>query len=195
MSVVRKMMLGAAGVALLASSIAPAYAGPRWGGGWGGGWGHRRDRDRVDAGDVLAGILIIGTIAAIASGSGEKKRRREEERRRERDEEWQRNRDTPNGESNNSESSNGDYQRGPSQITSEDDAVNACASAVEDRAGRAASVRDISDVQQQRDGWEVRGVVERRSGWRDRSADQSRFTCVVQAGRVTAIDFDGRSAV
>ncbi|MBD3773840.1 MAG: hypothetical protein IE921_09675 [Rhodobacteraceae bacterium] len=40
-----------------------------------GGWGYRRHRDRVDAGDVLAGVLIIGGIAAIASAASKSKQR------------------------------------------------------------------------------------------------------------------------
>jgi len=54
----------------LATALLPlaAEARPGWnGGGWGGrGW--HRDRG-IDGGDVLAGILIIGGIAAIASAA------------------------------------------------------------------------------------------------------------------------------
>ena len=55
-----------AAAAALALSATPALA-QVWGWG-GGGWGHHH-RDRVDAGDVIAGILIIGGIAAIASAA------------------------------------------------------------------------------------------------------------------------------
>jgi len=48
--------------------------------GWRGGW--RRHR-RVDAGDVIAGVLILGGIAAIADAASDSRRRdREGERRR-----------------------------------------------------------------------------------------------------------------
>jgi hypothetical protein len=38
---------------------------------------HWRHRDRVDTGDVLAGILIIGGIAAVASAASKSSRNRE----------------------------------------------------------------------------------------------------------------------
>lgn len=75
-----KFALAAAG---LASALLPlaAEARPGWnGGGWNrGGWGGRgwhRDRG-IDGGDVLAGILIIGGIAAIASAASNANRNRE----------------------------------------------------------------------------------------------------------------------
>ena len=43
-------------------------------GGWGG-WGHHRRRDRVDAGDILTGVLILGGIAAVASAVSKSKER------------------------------------------------------------------------------------------------------------------------
>ena len=41
------------------------------------GWRGYRHRDRVDAGDVLAGVLIIGGIAAIASAASNSSRNRD----------------------------------------------------------------------------------------------------------------------
>lgn len=40
---------------------------------WRGGWGHHHD-DGIDGGDVLAGLLIIGGIAAIASAASHSKK-------------------------------------------------------------------------------------------------------------------------
>ncbi len=62
-----------ASLASLALAATPALARDRWGG-WGGGWG--RHHDRVDAGDVLAGVLIIGGIAAVASAASKAARDR-----------------------------------------------------------------------------------------------------------------------
>ena len=46
------------------------YYGPYYGGSYYGGYGGRyRHRDRIDAGDVIGGILLIGTIAAVASAA------------------------------------------------------------------------------------------------------------------------------
>lgn len=51
----------------------PALARDR---GWGGGWGHRHHD--TDFGDVLAGVLIIGGIAAIASAASKPDRSRDD---------------------------------------------------------------------------------------------------------------------
>lgn len=152
----------AVALALVATSISPALAR----GGWGGGWRHHRHHDRVDAGDVIAGIFIIGAIAAISGGS--KKNRSER----------------------SSRSGDRDYPRAEdrTKISSEDDAVQACATAAEDRAGPASSVRRIDAVRAEGDGWTVSGVVERRDSWRDRSAQERSFSCTVQFGRVESIN-------
>lgn len=98
--------LGAAG-AMLVTGVAPAMAAPaprgnfdvassaslgwnpgdesasQWRGGWGGGWGDRRWRGRnrgVDAGDILAGVLILGGIAAVASAATNSARRNGDDR-------------------------------------------------------------------------------------------------------------------
>jgi hypothetical protein len=47
-----------AAVALLCSAAAPADARGRW---------HHRHHDDVDAGDVVAGVALVGGIAALAS--------------------------------------------------------------------------------------------------------------------------------
>ncbi|ESZ88227.1 MAG: hypothetical protein Q27BB25_05290 [Blastomonas sp. CACIA14H2] len=89
--------LGAAG-AMLVTGMAPAIAAPAprgtfdaapigapgWNPAdesasqWRGGWGDRRWRGRnrgVDAGDILAGVLILGGIAAVASAATNSARR------------------------------------------------------------------------------------------------------------------------
>lgn len=62
-------------IAALSMAATPALARDRnWGGGgWGGGYHHR---DRVDVGDVLAGVLIIGGIAAIAGAASKASKER-----------------------------------------------------------------------------------------------------------------------
>ena len=55
-----------AAVATFSIAATPALARDRWGGG---DWGRHYRHDRVDAGDIFAGVLIIGAIAAIASAS------------------------------------------------------------------------------------------------------------------------------
>ena len=66
-----------ASAAVLSMAATPALARDR---GWGGGWGKHYGRhhgDGVSAGDVLAGVLIIGGIAAIASAASKSKKDRE----------------------------------------------------------------------------------------------------------------------
>lgn len=165
---------------IISASVAMALpATPAIAGGWGhgtsvsGGLGfgsgyrnHRRGwrhRDRVDAGDVIAGIAIIGAIAAIASSASRNRRDRQDRS------------DRPHAD-------------GP--IASETEAVDACANAAEREAGDAASVRDILAVDRTRDGWDVEGTVEQRDDWRDQSGDRRRFTCSVRFGSVDAVFID-----
>jgi hypothetical protein len=65
----RKFIAAAAGAALLGSMLAaPAEARGRW----------HRHHDDVDAGDVVAGAVVIGGIAAIASAIGEGNRQKQD---------------------------------------------------------------------------------------------------------------------
>lgn len=160
--------------AMALASATPAFAGSR-------------DRDRIDAGDVIAGALIIGGIAAIASASS-KDRYRDGYRYRD-------NR----------------YGHGNSQA-----AVERCVRAVERDARRAgfrrAHVTEIRDVDRERRGWEVTGRLvvdegynrgyrgdrnyrvnydDRRGNYRDRNLDRGRFKCEIRRGRVVDIDYKG----
>ena len=57
----RKLIAAAAGAALLSSVfVSPAEARGRW----------HRHHDDIDAGDVVAGAVVIGGIAALASAIG-----------------------------------------------------------------------------------------------------------------------------
>ncbi len=173
MSKLKFLSGSAVAIALITTSVTPAYAG--WGGGigWGGGWGHGRHHDdHIDAGDVIAGIFIIGAIATIA-GAAKKKREQ---------------RDYPDDQQDRGSA------QGRGKISSENDAVDACASAVETRVGQAASVRDITDVKSDADGWDVEGVVEKREGWRAKSTENAKFSCAVRFGRVEHIYVEEHSA-
>jgi hypothetical protein len=170
MSVLRILTTGAAGLALLVSTATPALADHRdggYGGGYGGynGWGgERRHRDHSDAGAIIAGIAIIGVIAAIAASASSSKR--------------------------NSSRYPNSSDRSRGNITSENQAVDACAQAAESRGGRSASVRDITNVRSTNDGWDVEGVVEQRDNWRDQSADRHKFSCSVRYGTVEDVYID-----
>ncbi len=148
------------------------------------GWG----RDRIDAGDVIAGALIIGGIAAIASASS--------------------NRD--DGYYGNSRSYGnygraygdryGNYENGYDSRR----AVDQCVNAARREAGRNgwARVTDVTSIDRVRGGYEVRGrlVVETRGRGYDRgyyydryddSYDKGRFTCVARYGGVDDIRVKG----
>lgn len=140
----------------------------------------RRDRDRggIDVGDVIAGALIIGGIAAVA-GAANRDRGRYDDRR--------------------------GYNDDPRA------AIEQCVYAAERNASRysyrGAQVTDVRQVDQRRDGYVVKGriAVDQRNrdwrrgwgndyrGWDNRYSgyDAGRFTCRVQYGRVTGVDYSG----
>lgn len=133
-------------------------------------WGRRgwyRHRHRVDAGDVLAGVLIIGGIAAIASAANDRKRDRY------RDYDYRRPRDYDR-----------DYDRrdrrrstGSSGL---DSAVDQCVSRIE----RDVRVETVDGVDRNSDGWNVRGTLYNGEG----------FTCRIDnGGRISDIDYGGYS--
>lgn len=160
-----------------------------------------RDRDRgLDAGDIIAGAVILGGIAAVAASVGKKRHRdyRHHDRgHRYRDRGY---RYDDRG-----------YRRGGRN------AVERCIYAAEKDARRYgyrfADVTEIRDVDHTRYGWRVKGRIvvddSRRHGrWSDRhyyrgdrynhrgygkyrSSDRGKFTCHFSRGRVTDIDYSG----
>lgn len=185
MSVSRKLGLGAAAVALLASSVTPALARGghggwnhgsgwnSWGGGHHNGW-RRHRRGGNDTGEILGGVLIGALLVGILSSAS--KRNRDPQRRADGD---------VYPQSYPQQDGQDDRNRG--DIATEDQAVDACASAAESRAGRTASVREIEQTSRSSDGWDIEGIIEVRSDWRDRSADSRRFTCSVRYGAVDSV--------
>ncbi|HEU4967596.1 hypothetical protein [Sphingomonas sp.] len=78
----------------------------------------------------------------------------------------------------------------PGLIGTEDQAVDACAMAAEDRGygeGYRATVRDIEGVNRRPDGWDVDGVLDARRSWRDEPAAWG-FRCEVRHGQVVNVD-------
>ena len=183
MGIMRKTISGAIITAMLATTATPAFArdGGYYGGGsYGGNYGHRRHHDRgVSAGDVIAGVAILGVFAAIASAASKPKAPRYPERV------------YNHYPQQNDDSRVQQSQRG--SITSENAAVDACATAAEERAGSMASVREITNVNADVDGWDVEGVIEQRSDWRDRNANRKSFSCSVRFGSVETVYIDGGS--
>lgn len=156
------VLVGAAALSLVAS---PAMA-RDWDG-----WRHHRHGDRIDGGDVLAGILILGGIAAIASAAG-----KTDKERRDRDSgpDWGRSREPGYGESRGNA---GDY--GSGRIG---DAVDSCTAEVE-RSGPRVDAVDA--VVREGQGWRIRGRIE----------DGRSFACSVgENGRIGSVTIDGRAA-
>ena len=146
-----------------------------------------RDRDGISVGDVIAGAVIIGGIAAVASAASRDRGYRYDDRRY-----------------------RGDryYGRGNPRA-----AVERCVNAARQDARRYgyryAQVTDIRDVDDTRYGWKVKGRIMvdgnyrggryDRYGYRDRNnrynrwndRDSGKFTCRIERGRVTDIDFSG----
>jgi len=98
---------------------------------------HHRHRDRIDAGDVLAGVLVLGAIAAVASSAGKSSRsERYDDRYRE----------PPPPRPSGSYSSSGI-----------DNAVDICTGQVERGSERIAGVDEAS---RRSDGWHISGQLE-----------------------------------
>ena len=112
-------------------------------------YGYRRYRNRVGAGEVIAGVAILGTIAAIASASRQDRYRdRYDPRYRDRDYRIDRGARYERGERYDS--------RGI------DRAVDMCVDAVErDRD----NVNAVDNAARAADGWRVSGTLENGGGW------------------------------
>ena len=159
----------AAALALLGSvSMAATPAMARgWGGGWGG--GHRHN-DRIDGGDVLAGILIIGGIAAIASAASKASKPQRDYREPEpryRD-------DRPRY---GSDDDRPEWREG----TGIDSAVNRCIDEVNRGRDR---VGEVESVNRDAGGWRVSGST----------TSNASFSCTIDRdGRIRNVNVDGRA--
>ena len=174
--------------AMAVSSATPAFA------------DHRDDRyrDGVSAGDIIAGALIIGGIAAVASAGN----------RGRYDRDYRYDRAGYDGYGDNS----GYYGGNPRQ------AVEQCVRAAEREAGRysygRADVTDVRSIRNTRWGYEVRGRIAVNGngrdwrngddrygdgwgndyrGWNDnlRGYDSGSFKCKFERGRVVDVDING----
>ncbi|MFM5893981.1 MAG: hypothetical protein ACKOQM_06055 [Novosphingobium sp.] len=187
----------AAAGAMVASAASPAVA------------RDRHDHDGISAGDVIAGALVIGGIAAVASAASNNN--------------YDRGYDYPRagydprrgsyGVYGGYDRNGGYYNNGnPRQ------AVEMCVSQAERTASRytygRADVTDIRDIDRNGRGYTVRGRIAVNGqardwrngdnrygrgwggdyrGWNDglRGYDSGSFKCRVEYGRVVDIDFDG----
>lgn len=122
----------------------------------------RWHRDRVDAGDVIGGLLVIGTIAAVASAASKASRN---DRYRDRDYRYP----------------NSDYRSRPydsrfGDSRGLDRAVDMCAREIE----RNARIDTVDSVNRTGAGWDVSGRL--------RTGDN--FRCVIgNDGRIESVDY------
>jgi hypothetical protein len=151
-----------------------------------------RDRDRggIDAGDIIAGALIIGGIAAVTGAIGGRNR------------------------GYDGRVYEGGYGNGYNNYGAGDSrqAVEQCVYAAQQNASRysyggRAQVTDIRDIDRKRDGYTVKGriaVNTRNDNWqrgwnndyrgynnRNAGYDSGNFTCKVRYGRVYDLDYSG----
>ncbi|MEO9600321.1 hypothetical protein [Parasphingorhabdus sp.] len=197
----------AASTALVFSGISPAFAAPINPGvapatpidasalGWNAenekaeGWrshrgyrgyrGHRRHRGRVDGGDILAGILVIGGIAAIASAASKDKRDRRYEDRDYRGE---------NQRYDDRRTDTRDDRRNSWGSEAMESAISACSNAAERQAGQDARVSAIQSVARDGAGWRVEGELS--------NSGQRTFLCGATEGRVDFVQLgDGSLAL
>lgn len=167
-----RISLGAvAATALTAVTVTPAMA------------QDRRDRDGIGAGEIIAGAVVIGGIAALAGAfDGDRNDRRYDDRRYD-------NRDY-----------RGDrYDRGGYGFAGGSrSAVDRCVRAAENQARRFggyrfADVIDVRDIDRTRDGFRVKGriSVEGSPRWGGRRNDRGNFTCYIDGRGAPQVNFSG----
>lgn len=166
---------GLASLAALSLAATPALA-RDWG------WGGYRHHDRgIDAGDVFAGVLILGGIAAIASAASKSKKEREQRR----DEDYrypydQRDQDYERNENRGYDGRGADTRPDWSESRGINAAIDRCANEVE-RGDRR--IESIDSVNREGEGWRVAGRVD---GGKD-------FSCTIDRdGRIRNIDLEGQ---
>ncbi len=142
--------------------------------GWGGGR-HHHDRG-VDVGDVLAGVLIIGGIAAIASAASNSNRASEP-----RDDYRYREPSYPEPDNRPDYRESGNYRGSGYSSGGIDNAVGICTDQVERGDARVASVDNAARVA---DGWRISGQLDSGDG----------FNCWIDNdGRIRNVDLGGVS--
>ena len=167
---------------------------------------HNGNGNGISAGEVIAGALVIGGIAAVAAAASDKDR--DHYGYGERDYRYDRA---------GYRGGYGDYGRGGYDMNPRQ-AVEQCVRAAERDAARysygKADVTDIRNVRETRNGFEVKGriaVNANRNGWHRGDGDYGRgwggdyrgwnssmrgydsgsFTCKVEYGRVSYLNFSG----
>ncbi|HMT47944.1 MAG TPA: hypothetical protein PKE59_12445 [Novosphingobium sp.] len=195
MKILSKALVGTVAAGAMAiSSATPAFADSR-----------HHDRDGISAGEVIAGALVIGGIAAIASAASNNDRDYRYDR-------------AGYGYGYGDRGYGSGYGNGYGYRDNPRQAVEQCVRAAERQAGRytygRADVTDVRQVRETRYGLEVKGRIAVNSmgrdwrsgdgnygrgwggdyrGWNSnlRGYDSGTFKCRYDRGRVVDIDFSG----
>ncbi|WP_422060024.1 hypothetical protein [Sphingopyxis sp.] len=183
-----KAAIGAATAgAILMSAATPAIARDR-----------DRDRDGISAGEVIAGAVVLGGLAAILSADNDRGGRYD-------------NRYDNRYDDRYGNDDRGDYRSGGryddarygygydyNRYGNSRAAVSQCVSAVENgtrRYGRT-DVTQVTGIDRKRDGYRVKGRVVVTDGYGGRwgrggSYDRGKFSCDIRYGRVQDISYSG----
>ncbi|MEO9600320.1 hypothetical protein [Parasphingorhabdus sp.] len=170
MNKLNKALVGTAAAAAMAVSATPVMA---------------KDgrHNGPSTGEVIAGVAIIGAIAAIASSSKKDRSYRDSNYRDVRYHSNQRYADN--------------RYRNNYRPINQRQAVNRCVRAAENQATRRgrASVTDIRDVDRTRYGYRIKGKIRvdqaRGRYQRNSYSDKGKFTCYVDGNRVSNVQFKG----
>ncbi len=142
------------------------WGGGGYRGGWGGGGGWRgHHHEDIDGGDILAGLLILGGIAVIASAASEGSKKNERAPYSYPD------------QAGSGQSEPRDWGRSRAI----DDAVDGCVSEVERSSAR---VDTVDAVNREGEGWRVSG----------RATSGAPFDCQIDgSGRIRSVTLDGHA--
>ena len=133
---------------------------------------YRRHRDRgIDAGDVVAGVVVLGALAAIIGSSRDHRRDRERY-------EQPREQGRYDGRERQDYESNG-IER----------AVDMCIDEIERYDDR---VETVDEARRAPDGWHVSGTLDNGSGWDCEIDNNGRISDVVMGGNGYVTPGDGR---
>lgn len=184
------MMTSKPALALAAAAALSMTATPALADGWG---RYRHHHHDIDAGDIFAGLLIVGGIAAIASAASNGNRDRREARypepypdtRYPSDQDYRDYRDyrDRSGRYGEPGDNNGDGASGWRGGESMDGAVDACIDEIE-RGNR--HVDTVDGVNRDDEGWRVNGRIR----------DGRSYSCTVGGdGRILRVIVDGRAII
>ena len=201
-TITRALTGSVAAAAMAASAITPAIARDGHDGGFGGG---------IGAGEIIAGAVVLGGIAAVAASAG----------RNDRDYGYGRA-GYDNGRGDRGRGWGHGGGNGWGRRDNPRQAIEQCVRTAEREAGRQsygrADVTDVRDVRETRYGFEVRGRIAVNSmgrswrhgdsrygrgwggdyrGWNDshRGYDSGSFKCKVEGSRIVDLDFSGISGL